>query len=94
MFGIGIAADHLHVTADARCRGVPGFILHRRTVNLLQHRIVNISTEGVLHRIKIWYAELKKLAAHPKEARHAPTVLAEYGIRFLIVGSRVNDELG
>jgi HTH-type transcriptional regulator / antitoxin HigA len=31
------------------------------------------------------FAELKKLAAHPKEARHAPTVLAEYGIRFLIV---------
>jgi len=31
------------------------------------------------------HAELKKLAAHPKEARHIPTVLAEYGIRFLIV---------
>lgn len=31
------------------------------------------------------HAELKKLASHPKEARHVPTVLAEYGIRFLIV---------
>jgi hypothetical protein len=30
------------------------------------------------------HAELKKLAAHPKEARHIPTVLAEYGVRFLI----------
>jgi HTH-type transcriptional regulator / antitoxin HigA len=31
------------------------------------------------------HAELKKLATHPKEARHIPKVLAEYGIRFLIV---------
>src|ERR1700737_133551 len=30
------------------------------------------------------HAELKKLAAHPKEARHIRTVLAEYGVRFLI----------
>ena len=30
-------------------------------------------------------AALKKLAAHPKEARHVPSVLADFGIRFLIV---------
>lgn len=28
---------------------------------------------------------LKRLAAHPKEARHIPTALAEYGIRFVII---------
>ena len=28
---------------------------------------------------------LKRLAAHPKEARHIPTVLAQYGIRFMVI---------
>jgi HTH-type transcriptional regulator/antitoxin HigA len=28
---------------------------------------------------------LKRLAAHPKEARHIPTVLADYGIRFMVI---------
>jgi HTH-type transcriptional regulator/antitoxin HigA len=30
-------------------------------------------------------AALRRLAVHPKEARHIPSVLADYGIRFLVI---------
>ena len=36
---------------------------------------------------RLWKAKstLRKLATHPKEARHIPQVLADHGIRFLII---------
>ena len=36
-------------------------------------------------RIEKAQTALKRLAVHPREARHIPTVLAEYGIRFLVI---------
>src|ERR1039458_1972074 len=40
MLGIGIAAHNLHVAANALRRGVSRFIVIRRTVNLLQLRVI------------------------------------------------------
>jgi HTH-type transcriptional regulator/antitoxin HigA len=48
-------------------------------------------------------SELRRLATHPKEARHLPKVLASYGIRFVVVepiadvkidGAALWDEIG
>jgi HTH-type transcriptional regulator/antitoxin HigA len=45
-------------------------------------------------RISKAKSELRRLASHPKEARHLPKLLSEYGIRFVVVeplsGTRID----
>src|ERR1700721_331635 len=53
MLRIGVAAHDLHVTTDARCRGIPLLILSRSAVNLLQLRVVDVRSECALYGVKV-----------------------------------------
>jgi HTH-type transcriptional regulator/antitoxin HigA len=53
-----------------------------RARHLAKGLLVNEFLPSRMDRAK---AALKKLAVHPKEARHVASVLADFGIRFLIV---------
>jgi len=53
MLGVQDRRSQLHVATDAHCRRIARVVIHRRTVNLLQHGVVNIRTEGILHGLKI-----------------------------------------
>jgi HTH-type transcriptional regulator / antitoxin HigA len=45
-----------------------------------------LTTKPFVHdRLRAAVKELRALAAYPKEARHLPRVLTEYGIRFVVV---------
>lgn len=53
-----------------------------RARQLARNLLVNPFSE---ERIGRAHSALRRLAAHPKEARRIPQVLAEYGIRFVVV---------
>jgi HTH-type transcriptional regulator / antitoxin HigA len=84
---------------DSLEQGVRFPVAARRTVKLSDLNIAEIAwcfrarhlSKGLLvadfspSRMEKAKAALKKLAVHPKEARHVPEVLANYGIRFVVV---------
>ena len=49
MLRVGITADNFHIAADALRRGVTGLILVHSAINLLQLRVVDISTKSILN---------------------------------------------
>ena len=52
VLGIGITADNLHVSADALGRTITAHLgIGRCAVYLLQLRVVNIRSEGILYRV-------------------------------------------
>src|ERR1019366_9324913 len=54
MFGIRIAAKYASATANAGCRAVARFrAVARCAVNLDEHRVVNVRSEGVLDSVGI-----------------------------------------
>jgi hypothetical protein len=53
MLGVWIAAHDFHITANADSRGIAGVILGWCAVNLLQLRIVNLGSKGILYRVKV-----------------------------------------
>jgi HTH-type transcriptional regulator/antitoxin HigA len=85
--------------SDSLQDGVQFPVATRRTVTLTdlspaevawcfraRHLAKGLLAEQFLpNRIDKAQAALKRLTVHPKEARHVPTVLAEYGIRFLVI---------
>jgi hypothetical protein len=54
MVMVGVAADNGLARAHANCGAVSSFRRFARCpVNLLQHRVINLGTEGVLDRAQI-----------------------------------------
>ena len=74
MFGIGIAADHFHVTADANRWRVTRFILQRSTVNLLQLGVIDIHTKRIFDGLKIGFVAIcRDLDAAPNAVLQRPS---------------------
>jgi hypothetical protein len=49
---VGITAHNLHIATDAlRWRVAPRFFVGRRSIDFLEHGVVNIGTEGILYSL-------------------------------------------
>jgi hypothetical protein len=68
VLGIGASADTVRLSADAIRRAVPLLAFGIGTINLHQHRVINHSVEGVVHRFQV---ESVRLRLPRKERRNA-----------------------
>lgn len=68
MFWVGVSTHGLHVASDADRRRIASFVLKGSPINLVQLCIVNIHTEGILHRFQVRFVPVSSDLDTPMDA--------------------------